>query len=257
MSGQRAPHSRKFVAGLELPEPPPRRRGISLEAAEGPEFSGAPQAVAIGAQLAEFTSKLSADTRAAVADSLLIAQLAANKAADSANEVFAWYRKYVDVLQGIGWQVRELEFQTQEVSDSNAGVHSAIIPVLTAMLGPAVAAGSLVISVLNGLKEMDKDKPWITVFDRASQHAHGAKFQMNFVDADGSGNPTITALCFGVDAQRSLTQVLFFKFSQESATLRKANGSFGIEASQLADSRAAISARVHPFVSDFIKNIDI
>lgn len=248
--------SETFVAGLDLPDEP---GGFRLESADEPpvEFSTSPQAVTIGAQIAEFTPRLDAAQRKAIADSMLIAQLAANKAADSNSEVIAWYRKYSDVLQGIGWGVRELEFQTQQVGSGNAGVHSAIIPVLTAMLGPAVAAGSLVISVLNGLKEMDKDKPWITVFDRASQHAHGAKFQVAYVDADAQGNPEITALCFGVEAARSVTQVLFFKFSQETATLSKANGRFTIDLGQLAQARDAIAARVNPFVQDFVKNIDI
>ncbi|MDM0002805.1 hypothetical protein QTI24_29735 [Variovorax sp. J22P240] len=81
----------------------------------------------------------------------------------------AWYRKYVDVLQNLGWIVGEMEFKEQTVSETNAGVHRAIIPVIMSMMVPGSAALTMVLSVLNGLK-----------------------------DTDSSGNPRISAMCFGI-----------------------------------------------------------
>ena len=254
----KAAQARNYVMGLDLPPVPVRKRGADgAPVPAAVAFSEAPQAVVVGSQLTEFSAKVSADARSAIADSMLIAQLAANKAADAAADVFAWYRKYIEVLQKVGWKVQDMEFQTQQVSDKNLGVHSAIIPVLMAMLGPGVAAASLVISVLNGLKEMDSSSPWITVFDRASQHAHGAKFQVSYVDADAEGAPQISVMCFGIDAQRTVTQVLFFKFSQDSAEFKKANGKLAMSLAQLAEAREVIAQRVHPFIADYVKGLDI
>ena len=111
--------------------------------------------------------------------------------------------------------------------------------------------------MLNGLKEMDSSSPWITVFDRASQHAHGAKFQVSYVDADAEGAPQISVMCFGIDAQRTVTQVLFFKFSQDSAEFKKANGKLAMSLAQLAEAREVIAQRVHPFIADYVKGLDI
>ena len=253
-----AAQARNYVMDLDLPAAPARTRGAGGAPGAPPiEFSAVPQAVVVGSQLTEFSTNVSADARSAIADSMLIAQLAANKAADAAGDVFAWYRKYIEVLQKVGWTVQDMEFQTQQVSDTNLGVHNAIIPVVVAMLGPAVAAASLVVSVLNGLQEMDKNSPWITMFDRASQHSHGAKFQVGYVDADASGAPLINAMCFGIDAKRTVTQVLFFKFSQDSAELQKANGKLGMSLAQLDEARDVIAKRVHPFIADYVKDLDI
>ena len=46
----------------------------------------------------------------------------------------------------------------------------------------------------------------VTLFDRSSQHAHGAKFQLAYVDADKMGQPQIALLCFGIRASRTITQ---------------------------------------------------
>jgi hypothetical protein len=247
-------HTRAFVGQLALPETGPRYEGVESEPIK---FEAGPQAVVIGAQIAQFAESVDAETRSAIADSLLIAQLAANKAADSSSDVVGWYRKYIEVLQNLGWIVRDLEFRDQKISDANAGVHTAIIPVVTAMLVPGTAALAMVLPILNGLKEMDSTSKWMTVFDRASQHARGAKFQLSYVEADGAGNPVISALCFGLLAEHTLTQVLFFKFSQDNVSMQSANGSLSMTLEHLKAARDAIAARVRPFVTDFVADLNI
>lgn len=246
--------ARDFILGLDLPDAPPQ-----LEAAEGVsiEYGSTQEAVAVGAQIAEFSAQVSPQAREAVADSMLLAQLAATKATAGQTDPLAWHQKYVDTLKAVGWLVQSLEFTEQSVNDSNLGVHNAIIPVLTGMLGPAVAAASVVVSVLKGLQEMDKDNPWITLFDRASQHASGAKFQLSFVDADEQGNPRIQLMALTIDAQRSVTQVLFFKFSDQSARLRKAETALSASLTRLQSIQAAVSSKVQPFLLDNISKIEI
>jgi hypothetical protein len=247
------PTSRDFVMMLALPDSGPAFESAVTEIA----YSDQREAVAVGAQIAEFSPSVTPELRAAVADSLLLAQLAANKAAGDQGDVIAWYRKYVEVLQGVGWLVHDMEFQSQELSQIDGDMHTAIIPVITAMLGPAAAAASVVIAVLKGLQEMDRDNPWITVFDRASQHASGAKFQLGFVDADAQGNPEIKLMALAIDAQRSVTQVLFFKFSDQSTTLRRAESTLKSQRARLDSIKDAVSQRVQPFLTDYISKIEI
>ncbi|MEO8122677.1 MAG: hypothetical protein ABI633_01365 [Burkholderiales bacterium] len=251
------PAAREFVQSLALPEPAPQLE--SVERAAPVIFSEEQEAVAVGAQVTEFSNQVASAQRAAVADCLLLAQLAANKATAQQPDLMAWYRKYVEVLQGVGWTVQSMSLEEKQVSDMDAGVHSAIIPVLTGMLGPAVAAASMVISVLKGLQEMDKGNPWITVFDRASQHASGAKFQFGFVDADAGANPAISIklLAVAIDAKRTITQVLFFKFSQNDAKLKTSEGELSIMGSRLESIQAVVADRVQPFLAENISKLDI
>ena len=100
-----------YVSGLDLPEIGPRFESAEPEAPV--QFDASPQAVAVGAQVAAFSAAVSADSRSAIADSLLLAQLAADKAADSTSDVLAWYRKYVEVLKRVGWLVESMEFKSR------------------------------------------------------------------------------------------------------------------------------------------------
>lgn len=247
-----AASARDYVMTLDLPV-----AGPAFEAATPIEFSDQREAVAVGAQLAEFTPAVPPGVRGAIADSILLAQLAANKVTTQTEDVFRWYDKYIEVLQNIGWQVRDLDFQSQQVSDQDAWVHKEIIPVLALLLGPQAAAASLVIAVLNGLQSMDASSPWITLFDQSSQHARGAKFQVSYVDADAQGHPEISLLCFGIQAERTITQVLFFKASEQRAEVKKAAAKLAVSMERLNSAQDALAARVQPFIADYVKNLDI
>lgn len=248
----------QFVRGVDLPDVGPRLEAVTGadEAAEV-EIPGGQSVVAVGSQLAEFAPAVAAQVRPAIANNLLLAQLAANKAASQASDVFAWYNKYTATLQNLGWRLADSDFQAQVVRARDAKLHEEIIPIITAMLGPQVAAASLVVGVLKGLGNMNRGAPWITVFDRSSQHASGAKFQVSFVDVDEAGDPQIKALYFGVQAARSVTQVLFFRFSEQRAELRQASGSMSASGALLSATHAEIANRVQQFVSDFVRNVEI
>jgi len=241
-----------YVIALDLPKP-----GLpKLEKAA--EFTDTPQAVTVGSQLTEFTAAVAADVRSAVSNSLLLAQLAANKAAGPGSDVFGWYDHYAEVLQGIGWESQNLEFEDKVTGGKDLDVHKAIIPVIATALGPAAAAASIVLSVLNGLKDMNTDSPWITLFNQKSEHVAGAKFQVTHVDGDAaSGDPQLTLLCFAIDAKQTLTQVLFFKFVSQQVALKQSTRRLSVTRDRLNTDKAVIAQRVDAFVADNIQSISL
>jgi hypothetical protein len=248
--------ARDYVLRLELPEQ--AHRGAPRSPRGAPiVFVPEQQAVAVGSELTEFTERVPVDLRDAIADSILLAQLAANKTDATEPDVFRWYDKYVEVLKHIGWGIRDVEFQAQFVSDIDVELHKAIIPVMMSMLGPQAAAASLVLAVLRGLAQMDRRTPWITLFDQLSEHAHGAKFQVSHVDADEHGQPAISLICFGIKSERTITQVLFFKRSAQTAELKKAGSNLVVSRTRLESARDAIAQRVAPFIADYVAKIDI
>jgi hypothetical protein len=250
-----ATSTRDFLRTLPLPELPPQ-----FEAAEATPvtFSADRQAIAIGSQLAEFTPAVSPDTRNAVANTLLLAQLAANKAASQATDVFTWYNTFTGVLGSIGWQSQGIEFQVHTITDRDLDVHKAIIPVITAMLGPAIAAASLVVEILKGLESMNSSSPWITLFSSQSKTVTGAKFQLTYVDADTpGGDPKISLVCFTIKADGAIDQVLFFKFTSQTVELKKGSASLSATTQRLNTDKDAIAARVNAYISSNVQNIAI
>lgn len=244
----------EFIDRLDIPRP---RAGASAAAPPKVEFSSDQEVVAVGPQLAEFSGQVPVELRPMISNSMLLAQLAADKSASQSDNVLDWHAKYRDVLSKVGWQVNDSQDQLRQVTDKNLSVHKAIIPVLTNLLGPAAAATSMIVTVLKGLEDMNKDSPWITLFERQSQHVKGAKFQLSYVDSDASGAATIKVLSCAIKAERTITQVLFFKFSSQRAEMHDRSTQLSTNRDVLNAGKDSIAAKVGSFINDFVEGIEI
>jgi len=253
-----------YLENVKLPMPPNPPDG--LLGAKGPAIptppeyaSGVDQAVTVGSQIAEFAANVPADMRPRISNSFLLAQLAANREIkDTGGGTKQWYDKYVEVLTQIGWLLESKQMSMREVSTDTLEVHKEIIPLLIAVLGTAaIPVTAVIISVLKSLADMDKDQPWITLFDRESQRASANQFQMSYASLDESAGPRISLVCFELDASRSLTQVLFFKFSTTKATLRHFGSKLGINPAVFERSIKVVEDRIADYVNDYIEDIKL
>ena len=244
----------EYIRSVEIRAP--RSRGLA--AAAPPRFTSGQQAVVVGSQLCEFSPAIEPDTRAALSNCLLLAQLAADKAAGSPPaDIRTWHEEYVSALRKTGWQVMDGDFQEQAVSTDGVVVHKEILPVITAFLGPAASAASIVVQMLSSLSAMQQNTPWITLFQDESQTLNGAKFQVSLVEQDDHQTVSVNLLSVGIEASQRITQVLFFKASRQTTLLRKASDQLSMLPGTLDIVSAAVAARVKEHLAENVMNIEI
>lgn len=243
-----------FIERVSLPEP---RRGPSRGAE--PDFEDADaQGFVVASQLVDFAPGMPGAQREAVANALLLAQLAANKALGTEPEdIRPWYRFYRDTLQRIGWNVNASDFQEQALSAEGAMVHKEILPVVTAFLGPAASAASIVVQMLNSLSAMDEGKPWITLFQDDSQTLKGAQFQVARAAQAATGDPEVALLAVDIEASRRITRVLFFKLTRDATRLEKSTATLTISSGLLQSISRSLRDKVHVHVADNVAAIAI
>ena len=160
-------------------------------------------------------------------------------------------------MKKIGWQVISSGLTQQTISDKNAELHKAIIPIVAAIFGPGATASSIIIAVLKGLQSMDRDAPWITVFQKKSTKVRAANFGLSYVDGGAGGGATLKAAYFALQASDKLTQVLFFKFHSSDGTMKSGQCQMSLSPQTIATSEGAPQQKVGPFIVDNIKNISI
>jgi hypothetical protein len=243
-----------YIQNLDLPSAPTRG---PADRGPPPAFTAAHQAVTVGSQMAEFSSAVPQAVRPMVSNGLLLGQLAANKATATNADPAAYFGAFNDVMKKIGWQVTSSELAQQTISDQNAELNKAIIPIVTAIFGPGAAAGSIIIAVLKGLQSLDQDAPWITVFEQKSAKVNAANFGLSYVDRGDGDGATLKTAYFALQASQNLTQVLFFKFSTSDATMKSGQCQMGLSPQIIATTGDALQQKVAPFVLDNIKNISI
>jgi hypothetical protein len=249
--------ARDFVAACELP-PPPAIDFDTPKAPAPPLDAAKQQAAVVGGEVIAFVTGVTAEQRADIVNASLLAQLVAKKNVPSATTlagVTAWYDSYFETLANIGFAVQDQGFAEYHERSDTFQAHAAILDVAALLLGAAPAALALVKTTLEALQKMDERSPWITLFDRESQSANTARFQVGLVEQDATHGLLLSLMAFGLEARLDVTQVLFFKFRTNDVRLQHHSGKVAINAPMLAALRPAIGARLVDFAADYIKRL--
>jgi len=236
-----------YISNLEIP---PGNRLESL--AEAPAEIGL--AVATGSNLLEFAPATSAPRRAAVANSVLLAQLAANRASLVATPQ-QWYEAHNSVLTNLGWSATSFDIIEHEFDNTQAELHSAIIPVITAAFAPGVALPGLIVETLKQLDTMDKSS-WIGLFDRESRRFKAQQFQISYSDGDAN-EQRLNCIGFNLEVMRESDQIAFLRGASEAARFQRLEGQFAISLPLLDHIESDLAAKLRGHVGDYLKSIEI
>jgi hypothetical protein len=215
------------------------------------------QAMVVGSEVISFVQGVTAQRREDIVLSALFAQLVANKKVADKNDVFAWYNAYFEGLSNLGGVIQDSTFQSYEQQVDGLEAHEVILQVATVMLGASPTALAVVTSTIDAMKSMDEDSPWLTIFNRESQSAKVAKFQIALAEQDANGQFMVTLLAFGLEASSSITQVLFFKIRKNRVKLQKSAGQATINEAILGAVRDRLKARLADRTGAYIDSVDI
>jgi hypothetical protein len=233
-----------------------QRRTRSLEDRPPLEIKEAdPQTLVAGSALIVAAENVPAQTREDLINCTLFAQLAASGEVPDSRKIMPWYDAYFRRLRILGWAQSDYRFQDYKFSGKHAEAHKAIEKVLMALLGPQAAALLVIQAALKGLQEMSENSPWLTLFDQQSKVEKGARFQVATAQV-GPGGLLQTALAaFHLKARSKFTQVLFFRFSSSSTSMRYASGIATIQESALADTRKLIADQLSLYRRQMVADV--
>lgn len=256
-----AEHAHQFVANLSLPAKPERGyEARGFETVEEPVFNFdtvKDQAMIVGSDIVSFVKGVTPDRREDIVNSSLLAQLGAKKQVSDPTKIYDWYNAYFDVLMNIGWVVHDRGFATYSEQSKGFEAHEAILAVAASVLGPTATAMAVVKATLDALKSMSSDSPWMTLFNRESQSANTARFQVMLTEHGSDDQFLVSLMAFGLEAQKTLTQVLFFKFQSSEATLKHYSGKVTINSHVLSSVRDLIKDKIAGYTRDYLKALPI
>jgi hypothetical protein len=244
----------KFLEQVELPA---LARGAAREAALIDFDELKDQAAVVGSEVVSFVKGVSAERRQDIVNCALLAQLAANRKVQDKTRIFEWYEAYFDVLTNLGWVLQDKGFSSYEGKADGLEAHEAILKVAGVLLGASPTALAIVTSTIEAMKEMDKDNPWITIFDRESKSAKSARFQIALAEEDAAGQFMVTLMAFGLEAESTLTQVLFFRIRSDKVSFKHCSGKVTINEVVLAGVREKIQAKLVGRTGGYVDALDL
>ena len=215
------------------------------------------QAAVVGSEVVSFVKGVSAARRQDIVNCALLAQLAADHKVKDKNMIFEWYDAYFEVLSNLGWVIQDKGFTVYEEEADGLEAHEAILKVATLLLGAAPTVLAVVITTLEAMKSMDKDNPWITIFDRESRAAEAARFQIALAEEDEAGQFMVSMMAFGLKGTSKLTQILFFKIHSDKVTFKHCSGKVTINEEVLAGVREKVRVKLIGRTGGYIDSVDI
>ncbi len=247
--------ARAFVSAARLPAAPKIARSRD---AVGAQFSDAQeQAAVVGSGLVSFTAGVPAQQREDLCNATLLAQLAANRKVPERTEVLAWFDAYFAALMNLGWVVQQMGFREYGGELDGLETHEAVRRAAAALLAPHPAALAVLASTLDALQAMDRDSPWITIFDRESRDTKTTHFQIALADRLSNGSLVMHLLAFSLQASAKITQVLFFKLKKKRVKLQQNSGQAIVDVGLLSSIRGALKTKLAERVTAFIATVDL
>jgi hypothetical protein len=247
--------SRAFVRTAKLPPPIVERGARDAGTTEVALEAGKAQAAVVGSDVVSFATNVPPTWRQDVLNCSLFAQLWAKSEVADPRRIFDWYDSYFGALQQLGWAVQDQGFAIYVETSQNFSAHEAILKVAEGLLMPAAGSVALIKTTLEALQSMDESSPFITLFNRESQQASAARFQISLAEQTADGGLTVALMAFGLEAKSTLTQVLFFKSLASQATLRHCSGKVSINTALLAELRPDLEAQLKDQARSFIRKL--
>ena len=246
-----------FLDNLSLPRI--ERRGYEA-AEETPRFdfdAFKNQATVVGSEVISFVKGVSVDHRQDIVNCALLAQLAADQMVKDRIKIFDWYDAYFNVLTNLGWVIQDKSFSSYEENAEGLEAHEAILKVASVLLGGSPTALALVVSTIEAMKSMNADNPWITIFDRESKTAETARFQIALASEDESGQFMVTLMAFGLRADSTITQILFFKIRSDNVSFKHCSGKVTINDTVLNGIREKVREKLIGRTGGYIDSLNL
>jgi hypothetical protein len=175
---------------------------------------GGTQSFMTDKSIVSFVAGVNASTRADILNSLLLAQLAANKQVPDPDQVLDWYKAYIGVLSRLGgWVVEAKGSDAFKLDGTLVEVQAAIISLLTKAFGQDYI--DIIKDTLDAISKLSSGDGRIEAFDKNTRGNKQGVFQMGMA-VETNGAVVLQLGSFMIETSDKTTTILFVKFDKNS-----------------------------------------
>ncbi len=228
-----------------------KRRSSS---AAGPTQKATEAAVNVGALLG-FVDGVSVQDKDDVLYSVQLAQFGASGAFDRFTETQAWYGKYTEILENLGWATEQMAFSRFDQQEGEFRMDQAALAVITAI----ATQGQLGVlqASMSALGKLAEDDGAIRLFDFHSSVQGSGNFQLGAVQRSANGALTMALGAFYFRSVDERRRFLFFKWGSRQLHFWTAAQRMTLNADFYARRRADVLARLEADAPKYIANLKL
>lgn len=191
-------------------------------------------------------------------DALYSVQLASRSASavfDRFKETEAWYGKYIETLEKLGWTSEQFAFSKYEQAEGELRMDQAALAIIAAIATQNQLA--VLNQSLEALKALAEEDGAIRLFDFHTTAEASGNFQIGAVQKsdDGVLSMALGAFYFQSDDQRR--RFLFFSWGERSVQFWTAAQKMTFNAKHYARLRDAVEDKLGDAAEDYIADLEI
>jgi N-acetylmuramoyl-L-alanine amidase len=205
-----------------------------------------------GGSVLSFVAGVSGQEREDILYSVQLAQRAASGAFDRFTEVQSWYRKYIEVLENLGWVGEQLVFSQFDQEEGELRMDQAALQIITAIATQNQLA--VLKASVDALGSLAEDDHTIQLFDFHSSLESSGNFQLGSVEkANGALSMAVGAFYFQVLDKRR--RFLFFKWGHKKVHFWTAAQRMTLNAEFYAKRRDVVTAKLGLDRDDYLSGL--
>jgi hypothetical protein len=225
-----------------------------LEAKDLPTAEGVEQSFMNAKSIVSFVSEINGQRRDDVLNSVLLAQLAANKLFPGDDQSLEWYKEFVKVLNNIGWDIQGAEFTHFESKDNLFEVESVIIDILMTAFGGTFV--DIITKTLTAIKGLADTNGKITVFEKNTHSLSKGAFQIGLAKEEND----VVSLQIGtflITSTNEIKRILFFKSTKDKTSLDYCSRTGTLNEVIYEKIRDSVVQKLGGKVTEFIAEVEI
>jgi hypothetical protein len=190
-----------------------------------------------------------------VLNSTLLAQLAANYAFDRETATEQWYRKYLEVLENVGWVLQGFSFAKFNSASAEFTMDKVVLNVIAAIAtGGQLAVVSATLAALRNAGEGDRA---LTIFDTNGSSGAAGNFQISGATVDPDKNVSMTLGSFYFKSTEHRSRFLFWSWASTQVNMYYSSQSVTLNDQIYAMVRQAVIEKLGANAQKYIADIDL
>lgn len=213
------------------------------------------EAFMVGSEVTYINKNTPSRQKQDLLNSKLLAQLAANKVADKLTDSESWYKKYIEVLENVGFAVSEFQFIDSSKSSFTLRVDKALIELVGVILSQNAVVGLK--ATMDALKALEDKNGKLTLFTQNVTDDKGGRFQISAGDINENGNATVSMGAFFTEKHDDRGNFLWITWGELKIKIFAASQQMELDEEIYSPLRQRIIEKLGDHANIYIKNLDI
>lgn len=240
-----------------VPKPAARKRRAAAKPGRRRAAAAAPglEAKVDGGSLLCFVEGLSEQDKSDVLYSVQLAQRGASGYFNRYTETRAWYQKYVEILENLGWATDQMAFSRFEQTEGEFRMDKAALAIITAI----ATQGQLGVlqEAVAAMSQLAEDDGTIRLFDFHASLQDSGNFQLGAVQRSANGALTMALGAFYFRCADERQRFLFFQWGAQEVNFWTAAQRMTLNTEFYARRRADVLARLEADAARYIADLPL